>query len=159
MFIEPKLYPVVATADYQAVISKCEEVQSTWEGETRQRLQWTFELGRVLDQDGEMTDESAHVMGWTSLALSPKSNLWKLAVAAGLDPSAGVSTDDLIGRKVTLAVTVAPRDGGGEKNVVDMQNPRPARVSKGKPAGGAAQAPAAQAMPAYVSEDLDTIPF
>lgn len=151
MQIQPTVFPVIPTADYVAKIVEISETQSEYNGETRDRLRFRFDVGQVEDEDGEIVD--GVVPGYTSLALSPKSNLWKLAVAAGLDPAHGLDTDDLVGRRVTIPVTVAVRDDGTHRNSVDMANVRPAK-------GKAAQAAAKPVKPAPEPEaDDDELPF
>jgi len=93
--IDPTTFPVIPTADYVGKIVDIAEVQSEYNGETRERLRFRFDVGQVEDEDGEIVD--GVVPGYTSLALSPKSNLWKLAIAAGLDPAHGLDCDDLLG--------------------------------------------------------------
>ena len=130
--IEPTTYPVIPTADYTGKIVDVTEVQSEYNGETRERLRFRFDVGDVEDEEGELV-EHATVPGYTSVALSARSYLWKLAVAAGVDPSKGLDTDDLLGKRVTIAVTVGVREDGTPKNTVDMANVRPAKPSKKVP--------------------------
>lgn len=155
--IEPTTFPVIPTADYVAKIVDIAEVQSEYNGETRERLRFRFDVGQVEDEDGEIVD--GIVPGYTSLALSPKSNLWKLAVAAGLDPSHGLDCDDLLGKRVTIPVTVGVRDDGTHRNTIDMANVRPAKGTgkKVSTTGKAAEQPvavAAVAPPVWATEDI-----
>lgn len=161
----------VPMGKYPATVAAFEMVEDKF-NEGGQRIRWSFDLGEVETLEGEV--KPVELTAWTSTKVSNSksygpSNLWRLAEAAGLDPSQGVDTDDLIGRKVVLIVIEEPRkDGAGIFSKVEgYQAPRAA--TNGKANGATSKAPAAKRVPhraptdetGYDVDDLDDqgLPF
>lgn len=142
---------------YPATILGFELVDDQF-NEGKQRIRWNHDLGDVETLDGEV--KHVELSSWTSTTVSNTktygpSNLWKLAEAAGLDPSQGVDTDDLIGRQVVLIVIEEPRkDGQGIfSKVTGYQAPRPT-ATNGKANGATSKATTRRA-PADADDDGD----
>lgn len=114
MHFDPKEYNPIPTGEYPAIIEGVEPA----EGQFGPQVQFVFQLGQVEDVEGNI-DQAKKMFGYTSTTLSTKSKLWSWAVAAGVDPSAGLDSDNLIGRRVTLVVTRVKRDDGSEGNKIE----------------------------------------
>jgi len=113
MHLDPKEFSLIPTGSYPATIQSLEEA----EGKFGPQFRWMFDLGRIVDVD-EVEDEKL-LVGYTGQELGSKSKLWAWVAATGLDPAEGIDTEDLIGRRVVLDVTIEPRkDGLGEYNAI-----------------------------------------
>jgi hypothetical protein len=84
------------------------EVESS-DGEALTRLMWTFE-----------SDAGQRVSGFTGLAATTKSNLYKFLLSMG---SIGLSPKALVGRRVSFLVRPTQ---SGNSTVVDMPSTAPA---------------------------------
>lgn len=125
--VDPKVYVNIPLGSYSATVQEIAEA----EGKFGPQFRWTFDLGEVEDVDGNLEDRT--LVGYTSQALTPKSKLWTWTAALGVDPSLGLDTEDLIGKRVILDVTLEPRrDGDGEWNAIHQLR-RPKAKPNNKP--------------------------
>jgi len=126
--LEPKEYTMIPMGSYPATVAAIEEAEGTF----GPQLRWTLNLGEVEDVDGNTEDRT--LVGYTGQVLSNKAKLWGWVQATGLDPADGLNSDDLVGRRVVLDVTIEPRkDGQGEFNAIHGIR-RPKTKAKPKPA-------------------------
>lgn len=138
MHLDPKEFIVVPTGDYPAKIKDITEE----EGKFGAQLKFIFDIGEVEDIEGNVEERT--LSAWCSQTLSFKSKLWGWCQAAGLDPTEGVDTEDLIGKRVVLTVVVTKKDGKTYNKIESVRRPA-------KRANGSAAAP----RPTVVEDDED----
>lgn len=122
-YIEKSEAPVpIPMGEYPAVIKAAEAE----DGKFGMQIKFTFDLGRVVDMNDE--DRDCTLLAWCSAKLNQKSKLWEWATAAGaeLDEDAdGLDTDDLVGKRVLVGVSVYAKEDGTERNkVISVKPPR-----------------------------------
>jgi len=133
MFIEKTDGPApIPMGEYPATIKAHELV----DGQYGKQLKFTFDLGVVTDTNGD--DRECTLSTWRNLTLNPKSKLWELAIAAGIEldeDSEGMDVDDLIGRRVLLGVDlyVKKEDGTERNKVISVKPPRKKAAKPAKP--------------------------
>jgi hypothetical protein len=146
MFIKAATNTPIEDGLYDAQITKWEEA----EGDYGPQIRWTYDLGAVADINGDIDERT--LTGYTSQKVSPKSKLWALAKAAGLDPAQGVDPDKLVGCTVTINVILRPGNDGGQYNRIDS-------VAKPMKAQPVAQKPRkAPALAVAMLDEDDAIP-
>lgn len=123
----------IPMGEYPATIKAAEPE----DGKFGTQVKFTFDLGTVVDMNDE--DRECTLIAWCAAKLNPKSKLWQWAKAAGIEldeDEPGLDTDDMIGKRVTLAVTTYTKEDGTERNKVsDIKPPRKKapKVAKPKP--------------------------
>lgn len=112
----------IPMGEYPATITATEPE----DGKFGTQIKVTFDLGRVVDMNDE--DRDVTLLAWCSAKLNPKSKLWEWASAAGMDldeDAEGLDTDDMIGKRVLLGVSVYTKEDGTERNkVISVKPPR-----------------------------------
>jgi len=138
---------------YEAEIANIEEAPaSTVFPDSGPRLKIVFALPAELDDNGAPVQFFHFVT--QKLTVSPKkSNLWKVCEALGMDPTGGVNTEQLIGLRARVVISIK---GEGEQSrpvITDVWAPteQPAPTGSGLRGKGAPQqqrtaAPAPQAV-------------
>ena len=122
-YIEKSEAPApIPMGEYPATITATEAE----DGKFGTQIKVTFDLGRVVDMNDE--DRDVTLLAWCSAKLNPKSKLWEWATAAGMDldeDAEGLDTDDMIGKRVLLGVSVYTKEDGTERNkVISVKPPR-----------------------------------
>lgn len=128
-YIEKSEAPApIPMGEYPATITATEAE----DGKFGTQIKVTFDLGKVVDMNDE--DRDVTLLAWCSAKLNPKSKLWEWASAAGmnLDEDAdGLDTDDLVGKRVLLGVSVYAKEDGTERNkVISVKPPRVKKATK-----------------------------
>jgi hypothetical protein len=119
----PQFNSVMPTADYVAKISEITSV----EGKFGPQLRWRFDVTDPAEFAGQT------VTGWCSDVITQKSKayLWIRAAQGGqdIDWNQPFDFDDLIGRSVSLSLTISvSKESGNEFNKIESVRPyRPAR--------------------------------
>jgi hypothetical protein len=98
---------------YRVRLESLEDTEGVFEGKTNALLKWNFVFPEVPTEDGEPGELSR----LTSLALSPKSNLWAFYQALtgiSLELDMEIDLDDMIGKEAQAGVIhKAGKDGTG----------------------------------------------
>ena len=127
-YIEKSEAPApIPMGEYPATITATEAE----DGKYGTQIKVTFDLGKVVDMNDE--DRDCTLLAWCSAKLNQKSKLWEWASAAGMDldeDAEGLDTDDLIGKRVTVGVSVYTKEDGTERNKVISVKPPRKRVAK-----------------------------
>ncbi|MBK6770510.1 MAG: hypothetical protein IPG72_16140 [Ardenticatenales bacterium] len=128
----------IRTADYLARIRSFELI----DGQFGPQVKWEMALGDVENVEGG-TEHDKTLSLYTQDTASPRNKLGKLAIAAGYDFGSGVDleTEDIVGREVTISVTVVTRDDNTLTNkIIEVRRPtgRPGQTSSanGRPVTG-----------------------
>lgn len=165
---ETGAWPHVPAGDYEGEFSeyKIEKDKPDFDGNLRDQFRFTIDLGDVetgeVNEDG--TPEVIHLTlpMWCNLptdgaTVSPKSNLWKLAVACGIDPETeGVDPDEMLHRPFIVDVQdkeKAAQTPGGKPSIYSKAAAiRAKREVKRRVNGAAAPRPTQrQTVPAAVA--------
>lgn len=128
-YIEKSEAPApIPMGEYPATITATEAE----DGKFGMQIKVTFDLGKVVDMNDE--DRDVTLLAWCSAKLNPKSKLWEWASAAGMDldeDAEGLDTDDMIGKRVLLGVSVYTKEDGTERNkVISVKPPRAKKAGK-----------------------------
>lgn len=131
-YIEKSEAPApIPMGEYPATITATEAE----DGKYGTQIKVTFDLGKVVDMNDE--DRDCTLLAWCSAKLNPKSKLWEWASAAGMDldeDAEGLDTDDLVGKRVTVGVSVYTKEDGTERNkVISVKPPRKKVAKAAKP--------------------------
>lgn len=103
---------VIPTGEYLARVLELEHEQ----GNFGPQFKWRFEVRKPDEYTGK------ELVGWTSTSPSLKGKFVKWAMACfgrAFEAGESIDTDELVGSKVTLVVTVKESDDGGEYNKVE----------------------------------------
>lgn len=122
----------IPMGEYPATIKEYEMV----DGQFGKQIKFTYDLGVVVDILGDERD--CTMCDWRNPVLNPKSKLFQLALAAGIDlgdDAEGMEMDDLIGRRVLLGVEIyTKKEDGTERNkVISVKPPRKKTAKLAKP--------------------------
>lgn len=150
MTMEYKEFAPLPTGDYPARIKGWE----TAEGNFGPQYKWELDLGEVEDADGNTEQRS--LMYYTPQTITARNKLGKLVQAAGFELGEDMDEDSLLNKRVIASVVRKRSDDGASyfNRIEELSRPKVKGNSAAKPAE-----PAQAAMPAYVNDDLETIPF
>ena len=120
--MEVKVEQALEEGTYTATLVNVEQKDTKF-GE---RLMWTFDI----------PDESAEVVGFTSMSPSTKAKpyQWATAIMGEVDPKLGWGPEDVIGGECTVILEVAEDAQGFARNKVVKV--KPAKKGKAQPTGG-----------------------
>jgi len=103
----------IEDATYRVILESLEDTKGEWKGKPRELLKWTFRFPDVPGDDGEPGELAV----LTSLALSPKSNLWawyQALTGVTLDLDMEIDLEDMVGKEAQAAIVHKPgKDGTG----------------------------------------------